>query len=227
MPSKSVPEAHPVPFIPPTSIDALLPMLQEGLRELNITTSQEQQQALLNYLALLERWNKAYNLTAIRDPKAMLIQHVLDSASILPYLPEGKILDVGTGPGLPGLILAILSPQQAFTLLDSNGKKIRFLNQVAYQLGISNVTMVHSRVETYQVDEGFAGILSRAYAALAGFAIQCAHLVAPSGRLLAMKGAYPEQELQQLPPDYHLAQVVALQVPQLDAQRHLLIVAKQ
>lgn len=200
-----------------------LAQLQQGLAELSLSATQQQQQQLLDYLQLLIKWNKAYNLTAIRDPQAMLVQHLLDSLVILPHVPEGRLLDVGTGAGLPGLLLAIMQPQRAVTLLDSNGKKTRFLQQAVHTLGLSRVEVVHSRVEDYQPPQLFQVIVSRAYAAMATFTIQCEHLCAPEGRFLAMKGVYPTDELADLAASYHVQQVHELQVPGLAAQRHLVV----
>jgi 16S rRNA (guanine527-N7)-methyltransferase len=175
------------------------------------------------YLQLLEKWNKVYNLTAIRDPKDMMTLHIQDSLSIGPYLHGSRIIDVGTGAGLPGIPLAITYPDKHFTLLDSNGKKTRFLTHVQHTLGLKNVTVVHSRVEKFRPTEGFDSILSRAFASLSDMLAMTDHLCAIGGRFLAMKGQYTETEL---PAHIRLIGVYPLHVPGLDAQRNLVILEK-
>ena len=177
------------------------------------------------YLALLERWNRAYNLTAVRDPAAMVVRHLLDSLSILPWLIGPRILDVGSGAGLPGIPLAIVRPQHDFFLLDSNGKRTRFLIQVVAELQLKNVHVVRGRVEDYQPEALFDSIVSRAFATLADMVVDAGKLCAPTGRLLAMKGVFPDDELARLPPDYAVVGVHRLQVPSLDAERHLVHLA--
>ena len=150
---------------------------------------------LIELVLLLERWGRIYNLTAVRDPREMVPRHLLDSLVVLPYVVHGPVLDVGTGAGLPGLPLAIARPELDFTLLDSNGKKIRFVRQAVLTLGLHNVDVVQCRVETYRPAQKFATIVSRALASLSALRDGCAHLAAPEGRLLALKGRLSEQEI--------------------------------
>lgn len=180
---------------------------------------------LTAYLALLERWNRAYNLTAVRDPEAMVIRHLLDSLSILPWLDGPRILDVGSGAGLPGIPLAIVRPDCEFYLLDSNGKRTRFLTQVVAELQLPNVHVVRSRVEDYQPAASFNSVVSRAFATLADMVADAGRLCAPEGRLLAMKGVFPDDELACLPSGYQVTGVYPLHVPSLDAERHLVHLA--
>lgn len=180
---------------------------------------------LATYLALLERWNRAYNLTAVRDPDAMVIRHLLDSLSILPWIAGPRVLDVGSGAGLPGIPLAIARPEVTFCLLDSNGKRTRFLNQVVAELQLKNVEVVRSRVEDYQPEIPFNSVASRAFATLAELLANAGRLCAPQGRLLAMKGVFPDDELARLPPDYVLVGVYPLHVPNLEAERCLVHLA--
>lgn len=204
---------------------ALQPQLQQGAAQLGLHLTDSQQQQLLHYLALLSKWNAAYNLTAIREPQAMLVQHLLDSLAIWPYIPEGKILDVGTGAGLPGIPLAIIFPEREFTLLDSNGKKTRFLTQVIHELKLNPVTVVQARVENFQGQ--FAAIVSRAFASLTDMLQNTDHLCSNRGVFLAMKGNYPAAEIDELPAEFKVQQTVKLTVPYLDAERHLVIIGKQ
>jgi 16S rRNA (guanine527-N7)-methyltransferase len=180
---------------------------------------------LAAYLALLERWNRAYNLTAVRDPEAMVVRHVLDSLSILPWVEGPRVLDVGSGAGLPGIPLAIARPEYEFSLLDSNGKRTRFLTQVAAELRLNNVSVVRGRVEDYRPETLFNSIVSRAFATLADMVTDAGRLCAPAGRLLAMKGVFPDDELARLPPGYVVVGVYPLHVPSLDAERHLVHLA--
>ncbi|MNP39018.1 Ribosomal RNA small subunit methyltransferase G [compost metagenome] len=171
---------------------------------------------------LLHKWNKAYNLTSVRDPDAMLVKHILDSLVVSPHLHGERFIDVGTGPGLPGLPLAIINPDKQFVLLDSLGKRINFIRQVIQELGLTNVTPVKSRVEEYQPEVGFDGVLSRAFASLEDMLNWCHHLPSPEGSFLALKGQYPEQELAQLPASIRLVATHQLVVPELEGERHLL-----
>ncbi len=197
----------------------------EGSERLNIPLPVDASRRLTNYLTLLERWNRAYNLTAVRDPAAMVVRHLLDSLSILPWLQGPKVLDVGSGAGLPGLPLAIIRPDCAFCLLDSNGKRTRFLIQAVAELQLPNVSVVRSRVEDYQPATLFNSVVSRAFATLADMAANAGRLCAPDGRLLAMKGVFPDDELARLPPGYVVVGVYPLHVPHLEAERHLVHLA--
>lgn len=203
--------------------------LRQGAAELGIELSTLQEQQLLDYLALLIKWNKAYNLTAVRDPDEMVSRHLLDSLSVVPYVAEvagDNWLDVGSGGGMPGVPLAIVFPHKRFTLLDSNGKKTRFLTQVKLELGLTNLEVVHSRVEAYRPEVPFAGISSRAFSALQDFAAWTRHLGSTATRWLAMKGVQPDDELQALPEDFQLEACHLLKVPGCQGQRHLLILRR-
>lgn len=180
---------------------------------------------LLAYLALLQRWNTAYNLTAIRGPDEMITRHLLDSLSVLPYIGAGPVLDAGTGAGLPGIPLAIVKPEQSFTLLDSVGKKVRFLRQVKRELGLPNIHPVQARLETHLPAQPYALIISRAFSSLADFAIGSRQLMAVETRLLAMKGQDPLAERRQLPGWIQVDSVQELVVPGLQEQRHLVIMS--
>lgn len=169
--------------------------LSQGLVKMQLNLEPSQQAQLLQYLQLLQKWNKAYNLTAVRDVDQMVIRHLLDSLSLKPYIDASPILDVGTGAGLPGIPLAICLPHLSFVLLDSNSKKTRFLNQVKIELGLDNIQVIHSRVEDYQADEAFKIITSRAFAALNTILERTQHLVVSSTRILAMKGKEEDVEL--------------------------------
>ena len=197
----------------------LQPQLQQALSELKLPLSDEQQLQLLYYLQQLLFWNKAYNLTAIKDDQQALIKHILDSLSIVPFLPAGDLLDIGTGAGLPAVMVAICQPQRAVTALDSNQKKIRFIKQVASELGLKNLTPVASRIEahagTYQV------ITSRAFASLVDFVTHSQSKLADNGIICAMKGVEPVDEIQALQNEWKINTQV-LTVPELHESRHLI-----
>lgn len=197
----------------------LQPQLQQALSELKLQLSDEQQLQLLYYLQQLLFWNKAYNLTAIKDDQQALIKHIFDSLSIVPFLPAGDLLDIGTGAGLPAVIVAICQPQRAVTALDSNQKKIRFIKQVASELGLKNLTPVASRIEahegTYQV------ITSRAFASLVDFVTHSQSKLADNGIICAMKGVEPVDEIQALQNEWKINTQV-LTVPELYESRHLI-----
>lgn len=184
-----------------------------------------QKQQLLGYVGMLNKWNKAYNLTSVRDPQQMLVRHILDSIVVNRHLQGSRFIDVGTGPGLPGIPLAIVRPDSHFTLLDSLGKRVRFLRQVQHELGLSNVEPVQSRVEVFPAEPPFDGIISRAFASLQDMLSWCHHLPAQGqGRFYALKGGRPDDELAQLPEGISLESVVRLQVPELEGERHLVII---
>lgn len=195
--------------------------LNQGLGLWGLEVTEKQVEQLQVYLQLLQKWNKAYNLTAIKDLDSMLSLHLLDSLSIAPFLKGEKFLDAGTGAGLPGIPLAILYPERQFTLLDSNGKRIRFLFQVGQTLKLTNVDEVQARVEGFNPGAKYDGILSRAFASLAEMLDSCRHLLKPDGLFYAMKGKYPEAELSQLPKIYKVNAVIPLAVPGIDGERHL------
>jgi len=201
--------------------------LDTGLQQMGLELSQAQQQKLLKYLALLMKWNRAYNLTAIRDPEEMVSRQLLDSLSILPLIHGRRILDVGTGAGLPGIPLAICLPDVSFTLLDSNGKKIRFVQQVKLELGLDNVEVQHSRVEQLDNVMGFDTITSRAFAALPKIVALTTGLMADQGILLAMKGTVPQEEVAELRQTGAEVEITRLEVPQSGGERHAIIVHPQ
>jgi 16S rRNA (guanine527-N7)-methyltransferase len=200
--------------------------LAQGAALLGVSLSAQQQTLLLAYLALLIKWNKAYNLTAVRNPDEMVSRHLLDSLSLVPFIDGASWLDVGSGGGMPGIPLAILFPDKQFTLLDSNGKKTRFLTQVKLELKLNNVQVVNARVESLQPEQPFAGVVSRAFSSLADFANWTRHLGNQHSQWLAMKGQHPTDELQALPSDFILQGEHALAVPGCQGQRHLLILRR-
>jgi len=181
-------------------------------------------QRLLVFVRLLAKWNAAYNLTAVRDPEEMVTRHLLDSLVLLPYLHGSRVLDIGTGPGLPGIPLAVARPDCAFTLLDANAKKTRFVTQAVGELGLKNVDVLQARVENYRPEQKFDTLVARAFSSIADMLNSAQHLCAPGGRFLAMKGMYPEEELAAIPAEFAVTEVAALQVPGLDAARHLAII---
>lgn len=179
------------------------------------------------FVRLLAKWNAAYNLTAVRDPEEMVTRHLLDSLVLLPYLHGSRVLDIGTGPGLPGIPLAVARPDCAFTLLDANAKKTRFVTQAVGELGLKNVDVVQARVENYRPEQKFDTLVARAFSSIADMLTSAQHLCAPGGRFLAMKGVYPDEELAAIPADFAVSEVATLQVPGLDAARHLAIITKR
>jgi 16S rRNA (guanine527-N7)-methyltransferase len=199
--------------------------LCRGTTALGQTLSGDQVGRMIAYLRLLAKWNRVYNLTAVREPERMVTHHLLDSLAIVPYVRGPRVLDVGSGAGLPGLPLAIALPGQHFTLLDANLKKSRFLTQAVLELGLQNVAVVSERVECYRPTHGYATVVSRAFAALAEMLRLCGHLSAPGGRFLAMKGVRPDAELGALPPGYRVVEIAALQVPGVAAPRHVVSIA--
>lgn len=201
--------------------------LDNLLARTTLLVSESQKQQLLQLVGLLHKWNKAYNLTSVREPEAMLVKHILDSLVVSPWLQGTRFIDVGTGPGLPGLPLAIVNPDKQFVLLDSLGKRIRFIRQVVHELGLTNVTPVQARVEAFQDEQGFDGVLSRAFASLNDMLNWCGHLAAADGVFLALKGVYPAEELAQLPAGFGLVAAHSLDVPDLGAERHLIVLKKQ
>jgi 16S rRNA (guanine527-N7)-methyltransferase len=200
--------------------------LREGAAALGLPLGEPVHRKLLDYLALLAKWNRVYNLTAVREESAMVAQHLLDSLAVLPHLPQGRLADVGSGGGLPGIPLAIAQPRREVVLIESNHKKAAFLEQARIELALGNLSVVNERVEACVPAEPFAVVISRAFSDLAEFARLAAHLLAPQGVLAAMKGVYPHEELAQLPPGVRLDRVVALRVPGLDAGRHLVFLRR-
>lgn len=198
---------------------------QQYAQSIGLALTEQQVSLLLDYLELFEKWNKAYNLSAIRDAEGMFTKHLLDSLSIGPHLLGERFIDVGTGGGLPGIPMAICFPQRQFTLLDSAGKKVRFLFQVKQTLGLGNVDTQNLRVEAYTPEPLFDGVISRAFASLHDMLSWCDHLIHRDGRFFAMKGVMPTEELKNLPPQYRVTATHELQVPNLEGERCLIELA--
>ncbi len=198
-------------------------ILNEGLVSLNLPVTQAQQEKLLAFVVLIDKWNRSYNLTAIRNPEEMVRRHLLDSLAIADYIQGPKVLDIGTGAGLPGIPLALIHTHCSFVLLDSNIKKTRFVQQVVIELGLKNVTVWHGRIENYQPEAHFDTIVSRAFSSLQSFVSVSFERLVPSGVLLAMKGQQPAKELQQIDCDYS---VVPITVPGINAERCLIQIHK-
>ena len=201
-------------------------MMAEGLKSSAHGLSEDRQQKLLQYIKLLDKWNKTYNLTAVRTPEKMLGLHILDSLSVLPFINSASVLDVGTGAGLPGIPLAIALPGVNITMLDSLQKKVTFVRQAISELALENAQIVCNRVEQFQAPRQFEIVISRAFAELGDFVKAAAHLVAAQGRMLAMKGVYPYDEIARLPETLKLEKVIELTVPQVVGKRHLVILRK-
>ena len=197
--------------------------LAEGMKVLGIDLPADVQERLLAYAAFLEKWNRTYSLTALRDPKLAVSHHLLDSLAIMPYVSASTLLDVGSGGGQPGIPLAIARPDLAVTLLDSNGKKTAFLQQAVIELGLKNVQVVTVRVEEFKPAAPFVAITSRAFAELADFVGLTRHLLAPGGEWLAMKGQRPVEEMNKLPAGVSVTAVHRLLVPGVDGERHLVV----
>ncbi|CAM3789156.1 16S rRNA (guanine(527)-N(7))-methyltransferase RsmG [Rouxiella silvae] len=198
--------------------------LDSLLAAAGIALPDQQKHQLIGYVELLHKWNKTYNLTSVRDPMQMLVRHILDSIVVNPHLEGHRFIDVGTGPGLPGIPLAIVRPDSHFTLLDSLGKRVRFLRQVQHELGLTNIEPVQSRVEEFIPEPAFDGVISRAFASLQDMLTWCHHLpVKGQGRFYALKGLRPDDELDTLPQGIQLQEIIKLRVPELDGERHLVI----
>lgn len=198
--------------------------LMQGLAALALPLPEGAVDSFLAYIALLHKWNRVYNLTAIREPQQMLYHHILDSLAVAPYLPGGSIADIGTGPGLPGIPLALARPDTAVDLVESNLKKATFLTQAKLELKLENVRVACERAETFQPPEKFGIVISRAFSDLAEFVTLARHLCAPEGVMAAMKGLYPHEELAALPNTARVEQVIPVKVPGLDAARHLVLI---
>ncbi len=198
------------------------------IAQTELDVSEKQRDQLVGYVELLDKWNKAYNLTSVRDPLEMLVKHILDSIVVSTHLPGERFIDVGTGPGLPGIPLAIMNPEKSFFLLDSLGKRIRFIKQVVHSLGLENVTPVQSRVEEFQPEEKFDGVLSRAFASMTDMVEWCHHLPKQEhGVFLALKGQHPKDEMDRLPEWCSVSKVISLNVPELEGDRHLVILSRK
>lgn len=203
----------------------LRPELDQGLLALGINDAVLAER-LLAYLALLHRWNQTYNLTAIRDPREMLVKHLFDSLAMLPYVADGALADLGTGPGLPGIPLALAKPGLLVSLVESNGKKARFLREVVRQLGLTNARVLEKRAEAVAEPGAYQQITARALDRLDGILRVGGHLLAPTGRLLAMKGQRPDDEIAELPAPWRAEAVHTLRVPGLEGDRHLVAVMR-
>ena len=197
--------------------------LENLLTQAEIQLTDQQKDQLIQLVQLLNKWNKAYNLTSVRDPQEMLVKHILDSIVVSPYLQGDRFIDVGTGPGLPGLPLAIINPTKQFVLLDSLGKRISFIRNAVRELGLTNVEPVLSRVEEYQPAQKFDGVLSRAFASLKDMTDWCTHLPKQDGYFYALKGIYHEDEVQELDKKFEVKDVITLNVPELVGERHLIV----
>ena len=204
--------------------DSLQRQLDDGIAALGQELPAAARARLIDYLELLLRWNAAYNLTAVRDPRDMVTRHLLDSLAVAPYVRGVTLADIGSGAGLPGLVLAIAAPRRRVTLIDTNGKKCRFQREVVRVLGLDNVDVVHARVG--DLEGSYDCVVARAFATLADMLALGGHLLAPDGRWLAMKGRRPDDELERLPPGFRLEGEHALKVPGLDAERHLLVLVR-
>jgi 16S rRNA (guanine527-N7)-methyltransferase len=196
-------------------------ILVEGIVALNLSVDEQKIDQLLAFIKLIEKWNKAYNLTAIKNKQELVRLHLLDSLTVIPYLDGERIIDIGTGAGLPGIPLAICFPDKHFTLLDSNSKKTRFVQQVVLELKLANVQIVHSRSEDYQPEQMFDTVITRAFAELSDIVATTKHLLADNGKIIAMKGRCPESELAKITAK---KSVIPLQVPGVEAERNLVCI---
>ncbi len=199
--------------------------LQQGIDELSLSITAETQQKLIQYIVLIAKWNKAFNLTAIRNIDEMLTLHLLDSLAVVPYIKAERVLDVGAGAGLPGIVLALCYPDKEFVLIDTNGKKTRFMTQAKIELGLTNVEVVHARVDEYQPLKPFDAIISRAFASISDMLGYVGHLVTSETTILAMK-ADSENEISQMPDAYGISEIHELSIPGLQAKRQLLVINK-
>ncbi|AGH37292.1 Ribosomal RNA small subunit methyltransferase G [Bibersteinia trehalosi USDA-ARS-USMARC-188] len=204
----------------------MLEKLNRLLAQAEINLTDQQKEQLVCFVRLLDKWNKAYNLTSVRNPDEMLVKHILDSLVVSQHLLGETFIDVGTGPGLPGIPLAIINPDKQFVLLDSLGKRITFIKNALRELGIKNVTPVQSRVEEY-TESQFDGVLSRAFASLNDMVSWCYHLPADNGKFYALKGVYDEQEIAEIKQPIQLVEVIKLEVPELVGERHLVVLQKK
>jgi 16S rRNA (guanine527-N7)-methyltransferase len=206
---------------------SLAAQLSDGIEVLGLALPRETQTRMLQYLALIRKWNQVHNLTAVREPEAMLVRHLLDSLAILPHVAGPRIADIGSGAGLPGIPLALARPEWHVTLVETNHKKTAFLQQARIELNLKNVEVRAERVENLQSADGFDIVISRAFSDLADFASLAGHLCAPGnggGRLVAMKGVYPHEELAQLPAQFMVEKILPVTVPGLEAERHLVLI---
>jgi 16S rRNA (guanine527-N7)-methyltransferase len=201
-------------------------LLDNGLAALHLDATPQQRAQWLAYVQLLDKWNNAYNLTAVRDPREMVSRHILDSLSVAEHIDSRHLLDVGAGAGLPSIPLAILWPDRQFTALDSNGKKTRFMEQARHSLGLNNLRVVQSRIEAFRSDTSFDGIVSRAFASLTDFVSGSQHLLAEDGTWWAMKAQLVASELSELPKPFKVSACLRLHVPNCEAERHPVIIRR-
>jgi 16S rRNA (guanine527-N7)-methyltransferase len=194
--------------------------------QLDFAVSSAQQEQLIAYVMLLHKWNKTYNLSSVRQASEMLVKHIFDSIVVTPHLQGTNVADVGTGPGLPGIPLAIMCPEKSFTLIDSLGKRVTFMKQAVHSLQLKNVFPIHARVEDVVAEKPFDAVLSRAFASLNDMLLWCSHLSQKDGLFLALKGQLHRQELNQIPPQFTLVQSIPLLIPSLIGERHLVIIKK-
>lgn len=206
--------------------DALSASFDKVAVNLEFSISELQKQQLINYVLLIDKWNKTYNLTSVRNPQDMLIKHIFDSIVVSPHLQGNHFVDVGTGPGLPGIPLAIMNPDKTFLLIDSLGKRVRFIKQSLYELKMSNVTAMQIRVEDLEIAEPFDGVLSRAFASLKDMLYWCQNMTDENGLFLALKGQVNQLELDEIPTGFTVVDCVNLAVPNLQGERHLIKVKK-
>ncbi len=197
--------------------------LDKGLRQLGMELPPGARNRLLDYVRLLAKWNRVYNLTSVRKPQDMVTRHLLDSLVVLPHIEGPRVLDIGTGAGLPGMVLAIARPEWSLVLLDSSHKKLRFVRQAVTELGLENVEVAHCRIEDYQAEEPFDAVVSRAFSSLQEMLAQSSRLCRPEGRLFAMKGVFPVAEMDALEHPEAVEDTLPLSVPGLDAARHLVV----
>lgn len=210
------------------SLQAILrDKLKSLVAQTELSVDEQQIQKLVGFVLLMHKWNKAYNLSSVRDPEQMLVKHILDALVVTPFVTGKNVADVGTGPGLPGIPLAIMHPDKQFTLIDSLGKRIRFVKQACYELNINNVIAVQSRVEDVVPAPFFDIVVSRAFASLNDMLCWCAHLVDNGGEFLALKGQLHQDELNDVPSQFKIVETTMLYVPSLVGQRHLVSIHKQ
>lgn len=204
-----------------TALKNIEALLKHALLENHLSLADQMQQKLIHYLELMQTWNRVFNLTTITEPRDMVYLHLIDSLVVLPYLHGSRLLDVGTGAGLPGIPLAIVNPNQQWVLLDKNNKKTRFLTQAIAELGLTNVQVVHSRSEDFHPTQCFDSILSRAFGTMQMFAETTGHLLCPNGKLIAMKGKYPEDEINNIPDHFHMQDIARLDIQGITIERHI------